>query len=51
MDIGVARTAKTLKEMGVNREVDLYPSLFLGASSLTPIEVTQMYQTLAGDGF
>jgi penicillin-binding protein 1B len=51
LDIGVARTAKTLKEMGVNREVDLFPSLLLGASSLTPIEVTQMYQTLAGDGF
>lgn len=51
MDIGVARTAKTLKNMGVTREVDLFPSLLLGASSLTPIEVTQMYQTLAGDGF
>ncbi len=50
LDIGVARTAKTLKEMGVNREVDLFPSFLLGASSLTPIEVTQMYQTLAGDG-
>ncbi len=51
LDIGVARTAKTLKEMGVNREVDVYPSLLLGATSLTPMEVTQMYQTLAGDGF
>jgi penicillin-binding protein 1B len=51
LEIGVARTAKTLKEMGVTREVDIYPSLLLGASSLTPIEVTQMYQTLAGDGF
>jgi penicillin-binding protein 1B len=51
MDIGVARTAKTLKSMGVTRELDLFPSLLLGASSLTPIEVTQMYQTLAGDGF
>jgi penicillin-binding protein 1B len=51
MDVGVARTAKTLKSMGVTRELDLFPSLLLGASSLTPIEVTQMYQTLAGDGF
>lgn len=50
LDIGVARTAKTLKEMGVDRNVDLFPSFLLGASSLTPIEVTQMYQTLAGDG-
>lgn len=51
LDIGVARTAKTLKEMGVTREVDIFPSLLLGASSLTPIEVAQLYQTLAGDGF
>ncbi|MEQ1559520.1 MAG: penicillin-binding protein 1B [Methyloglobulus sp.] len=51
LDVGVARTAKTLKEMGISREIDVFPSLLLGASSLTPIEVTQMYQTLAGDGF
>ncbi len=51
MDVGVARTAKTLKNMGVTRTLDLFPSLLLGAAALTPIEVTQMYQTLAGDGF
>ncbi|MDD1625068.1 MAG: penicillin-binding protein 1B, partial [Methylococcaceae bacterium] len=51
MDIGVARTAKTLKNMGVTRPLDLFPSLLLGAAALTPIDVTQMYQTLAGDGF
>lgn len=51
MDIGVARTAKTLKSMGVDRPVDLFPSFLLGAAQLTPMEVTQMYQTLAGDGF
>ncbi len=51
MDIGVARVAKTLKSLGVNRPIDLYPSLLLGATPLTPLEVTQMYQTLAGDGF
>ncbi|NOU15001.1 MAG: penicillin-binding protein 1B, partial [Methylococcaceae bacterium] len=51
MDIGVARTAKTLKNLGVNRSVDLFPSFLLGAAQLTPMEVTQMYQTLAGDGF
>lgn len=51
MDIGVARIAKTLKDMGVTRPLDLFPSLLLGAASLTPMEVTQMYQTLAEDGF
>ncbi|MEY4685521.1 MAG: hypothetical protein RLZ25_1980 [Pseudomonadota bacterium] len=51
MDLGVARTAQTLKKLGVNRHVDLVPSLLLGAAALTPMEVAQMYQTLASDGF
>jgi len=51
MDIGIARIAKTLRHLGVKREVKLYPSLLLGATPLTPLEVTQMYQTFAGDGF
>lgn len=51
MDIGVARVAKTLRSMGITRPVDLFPSLLLGAAHLTPMEVTQIYQTLAGDGF
>ncbi len=51
MDIGIARTAKTLRNLGITRKVDLYPSFLLGAAQLSPMEVTQMYQTLAGDGF
>lgn len=51
MDIGVARVAKTLRSMGITRPLDLFPSLLLGAAQLTPMEVTQIYQTLAGDGF
>ncbi|MDI1294071.1 MAG: penicillin-binding protein 1B [Methylobacter sp.] len=51
MDIGVARVVKTLRSMGITRAIDLFPSFLLGAASLTPMEVTQIYQTLAGDGF
>ncbi|MGR9037017.1 MAG: penicillin-binding protein 1B [Gammaproteobacteria bacterium] len=51
MDVGVARIAKTLKAMGVSRKVELYPSFLLGAAQLSPMDVTQIYQTLAGDGF
>ena len=51
MEIGIARTAKTLRSMGVSRPLELYPSLLLGAAALSPLEVTQLYQTLAGDGF
>ncbi|MGZ5051658.1 MAG: penicillin-binding protein 1B [Methylobacter sp.] len=51
MDIGVARVAKTLRSMGITRQVDLFPSFLLGSAQLSPMEVTQIYQTLAGDGF
>lgn len=51
MDIGIARTAKTLRNMGLDRPVDLYPSLLLGATPMTPLEITQLYQTLSSDGF
>jgi penicillin-binding protein 1B len=51
MDIGLNHVANTLKSMGVTRPVELFPSFLLGASPLTPFEVTQLYQTLAGDGY
>lgn len=51
MDIGLSRIANNLKNMGVSRQVDLYPSMLLGAAPLSPLEVTQIYQTLAGDGY
>jgi penicillin-binding protein 1B len=51
MDIGVARIVKTLRSMGITRPIELFPSFLLGAAQLTPMEVTQIYQTLAGDGF
>ena len=51
MDVGVNNVIETLRNMGVNREVDSFPSFLLGSAQLTPMDVTQMYQTLAGDGF
>ncbi len=51
MDIGLNRIVNNLRNMGVNRKIEQYPSMLLGASPLTPLEVTQVYQTLAGDGF
>jgi penicillin-binding protein 1B len=51
LGVGVERTAETLRKLGVNRAVDTYPSLLLGALNLAPIEVATLYQTLASDGF
>ena len=51
MELGLDRVARTLKALGVERPIDILPSMLLGAVSLSPIEVTQFYQTLAAGGF
>ena len=51
MNLKVPNVKRTLEELGVRRPIKPYPSLLLGALALSPIEVTQMYQTLAGEGF
>ncbi|ORU89969.1 MAG: penicillin-binding protein 1B [Cycloclasticus sp. symbiont of Poecilosclerida sp. M] len=51
MDINVSKVKRTLERLGVNRPIKPYPSLLLGSLALPPIEVTQMYQTFAGEGF
>lgn len=49
--LGVPTVLKTLERLGVSREFPAYPSMLLGAGSLTPLEVAGMYQTLANGGF
>lgn len=49
--IGVAHTVKTLRNLGVERAMDVFPATLLGTGGLTPMEVAQMYQTMASDGF
>ena len=49
--VGLDNIVDTLHALGIEREIDAYPSLLLGAASLTPLEVTQMYHTLANGGF
>ena len=51
LEIGVPNVLKTLQRMGMKREWPAYPSMLLGAGALTPMEVADMYQTLANGGF
>lgn len=51
MDLGVPRVIETLRKLGVTRDLQPYPSLLLGSASLSPLEVVQIYQTIAGGGF
>lgn len=49
--LGLNRVVETLRTLGVRRPVNPVPALVLGSVSLTPLEVGQVYQTLAAGGF
>lgn len=51
VDVGLPRIAAFLKQFGIQRDVLPLPSLLLGSLSLSPLEVAQMYQPIAGGGF
>ncbi|EPL61599.1 penicillin-binding protein 1B [Stutzerimonas stutzeri B1SMN1] len=51
LDLGVPNVLKTLERLGASPKWPAYPSMLLGAGSLRPIEVADMYQTLANGGF
>ena len=51
MEIGVDNVVSTLHKLGIQRDLNPFPSLLLGATALSPLEVTQMYHTLASGGF
>lgn len=51
MSLGIKQVSKTLMDLGIDRdELRPVPSMFLGAFSLTPIQVSQMFQTITNSG-
>jgi len=51
MQVGLANVFDVIERFGVSDKVPLVPSVMLGAHEMSPMEVSQMYQTLAGNGF
>jgi penicillin-binding protein 1B len=51
LNIGANHLIQKLAQLGVEADIDAVPSIFLGAVELTPLEVTQIYQSLAAGGF
>ncbi len=49
--LGVAPVMDNLEHMGLDRELPAYAASLLGANALSPLEVTQVYQTVAAGGF
>lgn len=51
LDVGVDVVRETLQAFGVTSPISPYPSMLLGAVSMNPVTVAQMYQGLATSGF
>ncbi len=51
LDLGLGRVGATLERLGADDGEALMPADLLGATSLSPLEVARMYQTLAAGGF
>jgi penicillin-binding protein 1B len=51
LDVGIKSVIATLRDLGIDQPLNPYPSLLLGAVELSPLQVTQMYQTIASGGF
>jgi penicillin-binding protein 1B len=51
LSLGIGQVLDTVRLLGVERELHAYASSLLGANELSPLEVVQMYQTLASGGF
>jgi len=51
LEIGVPSVLGTVERLGVKTDWPAYPSMLLGAGSLSPMQVATLYQTIANGGF
>ncbi|MGC1520198.1 MAG: transglycosylase domain-containing protein, partial [Steroidobacteraceae bacterium] len=51
LDIGLPRVVGTLQKLGLESAPALNPSLLLGTVEMTPLEVVEVYTSLANGGF
>lgn len=51
MALGLGNVLATVRKLGVERDIPAYPATLLGAAGLSPLEVANMYQTIASGGF
>jgi penicillin-binding protein 1B len=51
MSVGLPEFTAKLEQLGVTRDVPAVPAALLGAVELSPLEVAQLYQPIAANGF
>ena len=50
-EVSLERVIATIRQAGVSGDIEPFPALLLGSLELTPLQVSQLYQTLANGGF
>jgi penicillin-binding protein 1B len=51
LDVGLGRVASAFEQLGLPEPPAKLPSMLLGATNLSPIDVAQIYNTIANGGF
>src|SRR6202000_1130517 len=51
LDLGLPKVAATLQQLGLESAPALNPSMLLGTVEMSPLEVVQVYTSLANGGF
>ncbi|TVP55197.1 MAG: penicillin-binding protein 1B [Halomonadaceae bacterium] len=51
LDVGLDPVRDMLQRLGLERRPGSYPALLLGSLDLSPLQVTELYQTLAASGY
>lgn len=51
LSLGLTEVADTLQALGAQRRITKVPAMLLGAVSMSPLEVAQIYQTIASGGY
>ncbi len=51
LDVGLPALFRLLEQLGLAQPGQAHPSAFLGALDLTPLQVAQLYQPLAAEGY
>ncbi len=51
LEVGIKDVVNTIEKLGAADNLPELPSLALGAVELSPFNITQMYQTIAADGY
>ena len=51
MDVGVPEVLRTVERLGVQHDWRPLPAMLLGSGAMTPMQVTDMFQTIATGGY